>query len=484
MLRQLLATKSIADLHEEESKNNQLRRALTATQLTLLGIGGVIGSGIFVLTGTAAANYAGPALALAFVVAAVGCTLAGLCYAEFAAMIPVSGSAYSYSYATLGEGIAWFIGWNLVLEYLFAVAAVSVGWSGYAISLLEQIHIHIPPALANAPFAAVGETLHVERTGAIVNLPAILVIAMVGTVCYIGIKQSAVFNTIIVAIKLAVIVLFILFGVSYIDTANWHPFIPPNTGHWGRYGLSGILAASGVIFFAYIGFDAISTAAQETKNPQRDMPIGILVSLAVCTILYVIVALVLTGMVSYRELDVAAPVAVALDKYAGLRWLGIPVKFGAVAGMTSVMLVMTLAQARIFFAMARDGLLPRFFGHVHPRFRTPSTGTVITAVTAAIFGGLFPVGLLAQVVSIGTLIAFVTVSLGVLVLRQTRPDLPRPFRTPAVWFTSLAGAAVCMLMIYSLGAPTWWRLLVWTIMGVAVYVFYGRAHSRLRAAPG
>jgi len=481
MARQLLATKSIAELHEQESTGNQLRRALTATQLTLLGIGGVIGTGIFVLTGVAAANNAGPALPLSFIVAGIGCTFAGLCYAEFAAMIPVSGSAYSYSYATLGEGIAWFIGWNLVLEYLFAVATVSVGWSGYVVSLLDQLHLHIPAALSHAPLDQGADALHLRFTGAIVNLPAILIVAVIATICYIGIKQSAVFNSFIVTIKVTVIVLFILFGVSYINTDNWHPFIPPNTGTWFVYGPSGILGAAGVIFFAYIGFDAISTAAQESKNPQRDMPIGILASLIICTVLYVIVSTVLTGMVSYKDLNVAAPVALALDKYPGLHWLGVPVKLGAIFGMTSVMLVMTIAQARIFFAMARDGLMPTWFGRVHPRFRTPSTGTIVTGVTAAIIGGLFPVGLLGHLVSIGTLAAFVTVCIGVLVLRRRRPDLPRPFRTPAPWFTCIAGALVCGLMMVSLGPATWIRLVVWTVIGALVYVFYGYRHSCLRA---
>jgi APA family basic amino acid/polyamine antiporter len=482
MASQLLATKSIDELQAQEASGNELRRTLTATQLTLLGIGGVIGTGIFVLTGVAAAQNAGPALALSFIFAGIGCMFAGLCYAEFAAMIPVSGSAYSYSYATLGEGIAWFIGWNLILEYLFAVATVSVGWSGYAVSLLDQLHIHIPDALSHAPFDQDRLTEHLVRTGAIINLPAMLIVAAIATICYIGIKQSATFNSWIVTIKVTVIILFIMFGISFINTANWHPFVPPNEGHFGEFGWSGVLKAAGVIFFAYIGFDAISTAAQEARNPQRDMPIGILASLVICTILYVIVATVLTGMVSYKELNVAAPVALALDKYPGLHWLGIPIKLGAVAGMTSVMLVMTIAQARIFFAMARDGLLPQFFGKVHPKFRTPSTGTVVTGVTAAIIGGLFPVGVLGHLVSIGTLAAFVTVCIGVLVLRKTRPDLPRPFRTPLPWFTCLAGAAVCGLMMVSLGAATWWRLAIWTVFGVGVYVFYGRKHSRLHRA--
>jgi basic amino acid/polyamine antiporter, APA family len=484
MASQLLATKSIAELHEQESSGNQLRRALGATQLTLLGIGGIIGTGIFVLTGTAAANYAGPALALSFIVAGLGCTFAGLCYAEFAAMIPVSGSAYSYSYATLGEGIAWFIGWNLVLEYLFAVATVSVGWSGYAISLLEQLHIHLPPALTHAPLDQGIDALHWVRTGAIINVPAMAIVAAIATICYIGIKQSATFNAYIVAIKVTVVVLFIVFGVSFINTANWHPFIPPNAGHFGAFGWSGVMAASGVIFFAYIGFDAISTAAQETKNPQRDMPIGILASLVICTILYVITATVLTGMVSYKQLDVSAPVALAIDQYPGLHWLGIPIKLGAVCGMTSVMLVMTIAQARIFFAMARDGLLPPFFGRVHPRFRTPSTGTIVTGASAAVIGGLFPVRILGELVSIGTLAAFVTVCIGVLVLRRTRPDLPRPFRTPYPWFVCVAGAIVCGAMMLSLGLATWIRLVVWTGFGVIIYACYGYKHSRVREAAG
>jgi APA family basic amino acid/polyamine antiporter len=481
MASQLFATKSVDELHEQESSGNELRRALTATQLTLLGIGGVIGTGIFVLTGVAAAQNAGPALALSFIIAGIGCTFAGLCYAEFAAMIPVSGSAYSYSYATLGEGVAWFIGWNLILEYLFAVATVSVGWSGYAVSLLDQLHFHIPDALSHAPLDQVGTSLHFVRTGAIINLPAMAIVAAIASICYIGIKQSASFNSVIVTIKVTVIVLFILFGVSYINSANWHPFVPPNAGTWGTFGPSGVLAAAGVIFFAYIGFDAISTAAQESKNPQRDMPIGILASLVICTILYVAVALVLTGMVSYKELNVPAPVALALDKYEGLHWLGIPVKLGAVAGMTSVMLVMTIAQARIFFAMARDGLMPKAFGRVHPKFRTPSTGTIVTGVSAAIIGGLFPVNVLGHLVSIGTLAAFVTVCLGVLILRRTRPDLRRPFRAPWPWVTCTLGALICGTMMLSLGKATWIRLLVWTALGVLVYVFYGYRHSRVRA---
>ena len=482
MPSQLLATKSIAELQADDDTGVKLERVLSATALVALGIGAIIGTGIFVLTGTAAANHAGPALALAFVVAGIGCTLAGLCYAEFAAMIPVSGSAYSYSYATLGEGVAWFIGWNLVLEYLVAVGTVSVGWSGYVVSLLDQMGLHIPAVLSNAPFDQRAGSLSIVTTGAIINVPAMLIVAAITTICYVGIRQSSAFNTWIVAIKVAVVLLFIFFGVSHIDTANWHPFIPANTGEFGHFGYSGIMAASGVIFFAYIGFDALSTAAQETRNPQRDMPIGILGSLVICTLLYVITAAVLTGMVKYTQLDVSAPVALALDtRLPSMHWLGYAVKLGAIAGMTSVMLVMTLAQARIFLAMARDGLIGQRFARVHPRFHTPSFGTVITGIFAALIGGLFPVKILGEIVSIGTLAAFVTVCIGVLILRNTRPDLPRPFRTPAPAITCTVGALLCLAMMLSLGIATWYRLIVWTIIGALVYAFYGYRHSRVRA---
>jgi APA family basic amino acid/polyamine antiporter len=397
-------------------------------------------------------------------------------------MIPVSGSAYSYSYATLGEFVAWFIGWNLILEYLFAAATVAVGWSGYVVSLVEQLGMHLPDALTNAPFTKGAGHLEILRTGALVNLPAVLIVAAITALCYVGIHQSARFNAIVVAIKVTVIVLFIGFGAWVVDGANWQPFIPQNTGEFGRFGWSGVVQAAGIIFFAYIGFDAVSTAAQEAKNPQRDMPIGILASLAVCTVLYVAVSAVLTGMVPYSELNTPAPVALALDRHPELSWLAGWIKLGAIAGMTSVMLVMLLGQPRIFYAMSCDGLLPPLFRRVHPTHRTPYVGTLITGTLAAVIAGLFPVTILGELVSIGTLLAFTTVCIGVLVLRYTRPDLKRPFKVPAPWFVCTAGAIVCTGMMVSLPHDTWLRLLVWTAIGFLIYFLYGFRHSELRKA--
>jgi APA family basic amino acid/polyamine antiporter len=480
MPHRLFSTKPIGELHEADESGNELSRTLDARALMLLGIGAIIGTGIFVLTGTAAANHAGPALVISFLIAGLGCALAGLCYAEFSAMIPVSGSAYSYSYATLGEGVAWFIGWNLILEYLFAAGTVAVGWSGYVVSLVEQLGFHLPDALTNAPFTKGAGHFEIVRTGAIINLPAVLVIAAITCLCYVGIHQSARFNAVVVAIKVAVIILFIGFGMWVIDGANWHPFIPPNTGEFGKFGWSGVFQAAGIIFFAYIGFDAVSTAAQEAKNPQRDMPIGIMGSLVVCTILYVLVSAVLTGMVHYSQLGTAAPVALALDRHPELSWLSGWIKLGAIAGMTSVMLVMMLGQPRIFYAMSVDGLLPKFFRTVHPTHRTPYIGTLITGALAAVIGGLFPVTILGELVSIGTLLAFTTVCIGVLVLRYTRPDLKRPFRVKAPWVVCISGALICLAMMVSLPYDTWLRLGIWTAVGLLIYVFYGFRNSALR----
>jgi len=479
MLKQLLATKPITEV-QSTAQGQELHRILDAKALVALGIGAIIGTGIFVLTGTAAANHAGPALVLSFLLAGFGCALAGLCYAEFAAMIPVSGSAYSYSYATLGEFVAWFIGWNLILEYLFAASTVAVGWSGYVVSFLDQIGLHLPAALTNAPFAKGTGHLEIVHTGALINLPAVLVVAVITSLCYIGIRQTSGFNVIIVMIKVAVILLFIGFGVFYVSSDNLTPFIPENAGSFGKFGWSGVIQAAGIIFFAYIGFDAVSTAAQEARNPQRDMPIGILVSLVVCTILYVAVSAVLTGMVPYAELNSPAPVALALDRYPSLAWLGGLIKLGAIAGMTSVILVMMLGQPRIFYAMSKDGLLPELFRRVHPLYRTPHISTLITGGLAAAISGMFPVTILGELVSIGTLMAFVTVCIGVLVLRYTRPDLARPFRVPLPWLTCTLGALVCGGMMVSLPVDTWVRLAVWTVIGVTTYFVYGYRNSRLR----
>jgi APA family basic amino acid/polyamine antiporter len=420
---------------------------------------------------------------LSFVIAGSACALVALCYAEFAAMIPVSGSAYSYAHVAFGEPIAWFIGWTLVLEYTFSVATVSVGWSGYMTSLLAQFGLHLPSALTQAPFDRGTGSFEVITTGALVNIPAVLIVAAITTLCYVGIRESSTANTIMVALKIGVIVLFILAGMSHVHPANWHPFIPPNNGHFGQFGWSGIVAGAGVIVFSYIGFDAISTCAQEARRPDRDLPISILASLGICSVLYMATVAVLTGMVSYHDLNVAAPVALAIDRYPALRWLGALVKVGAILGMTSTMLVMTVGQARIFMSMGADGLLPPWFARVHPRFKTPANGTWVTGLAAAIVGGLFPVRILGELVSIGTLLAFIAVCIGVLYLRAKRPELPRPFKVPWPRFTCIAGALACAGMILALPRDTWVRLAVWTAIGFLIYGLYGRrGGQRIRAA--
>ena len=479
MLKSLLRTKPIA----ERGLGKELRRVLGPWDLTLLGIGAIIGTGIFVLTGLAAAKYAGPAIVLSFVVAGLGCVFAGLCYAEFAAMVPVSGSAYAYSYATLGEFIAWFVGWNLILEYLFAAATVSVGWSRYFVRLLDHFDLNfLPPALTSAPLEVAGVGLHFVMTGAIINLPAVLIASIITGICYVGITQSSLVNAIVVAIKVTIVVLVIGFGFFYVNPDNWTPFIPENTGKFGEYGISGILRASGIIFFAYIGFDAVSTAAQESRNPERDMPIGILGSLAICTLLYILMCLVLTGLVPFPQLNDAAPVAVALQAHSGLNWLTPWIIVGALAGLTSVILVMILGQARIFLTMANDGLIPPSFGRVHDKYHTPGVATLVTGISAALIGGLFPIGILGELVSIGTLIAFITVCIGVLVLRKTQPDRKRPFHVKYVWLVAPAGVGFCGLMALTLPHDTWFRLLIWTALGFLVYFLYGRKHSTLNKA--
>jgi APA family basic amino acid/polyamine antiporter len=477
----IFATKPIA-AYQQEASEKSLNRALGVPALIAFGIGAIIGTGIFVLTGLAAAQHAGPAIVISFVIAGIGCMFAGMCYSEFAAMVPVAGSAYAYSYATLGEFVAWFVGWNLILEYMMAASTVAVGWSRYFTKLLDHYGINfIPASLSSAPFEASGVGFSVHSTGAYLNLPAVVIVAAATALCYKGIKESAVVNTVIVAIKVSIVVAVIVFGAAYVNTAHWHPFIPKNiTGNFGDFGWSGILQAAAIIFFAYIGFDAVSTVAQEAKNPQRGMPIGMLGSLAICTVLYILMSSVLTGLVPYAQLNDAAPVAVALEAHPELRWLSSWVLWGALFGLTSVILTMIIPQARIWFTMSHDGLLPRFFGAVHPRFRTPHIATVITGVVAATFGGLLPIGILGELVSIGTLIAFIVVCIGVLVLRYTRPDLPRPFRVKMVWFTAPMGVVFCSGMALSLPNATWWRLLVWSLAGFLIYFAYGYRHSRLR----
>lgn len=473
--------KTINILLSESAENKSgLKRTLKRYDLITLGIGAIIGAGIFVLTGQAAANYAGPAVILSFVLASVACLFAGLCYAEFASMIPVSGSAYTYAYATLGEFIAWIIGWDLILEYLFGASTVAVGWSGYVISFLSDIGVHLPAALVNAPFSYNTVTHEYFATGAIMNLPAILIVTVMTTVLVIGIKQSADFNNIMVSIKIAVILMFILFGLGYVDSRNWFPFIPENTGHFGEFGWSGILKASGVVFFAYIGFDAISTAAQEAINPQKDMPYGILGALVVCTIFYILVGLVMTGIVPYPMLNDPAPVAVAVNTAgSSLFWLRFPVKLGAIAGLSSVVLVMLLAQPRIFYTMSKDGLLPSFFSKVHSKFKTPYVATIFTGLFSATIAGLFPITLLGELVSIGTLLAFAIVCIGVLVLRYKEPTIYRPFKTPFFPYVPILGVLTSIAVMLSLPIDTWLRLIIWLVIGLVIYFLYGKRNSKL-----
>ena len=480
MFKQLVARKSVATIAREIESGPRLNRVLNARTLTAIGLGSMIGSGIFVLTGTVAANHTGPAITLAFLVAAIGCGLAAICYAELASLIPVSGSAYSYTYATLGEGVAWFVGWNLALEYMMSAATVAVGWSGYVVNLLEELGLTLPVALTSAPVAkGPGHTL--VATGALVNLPAVAIVAALTWVCYRGIRESASANNVMVIIKVAIIVLFIVAGLAFIDTSLWHPYLPGNTGEFGEFGWSGVMMGAGIIYFAYIGFDTAATTAQEARDPQRDVPAGIIGALVISTVLYVAMAAVMTGMVSYTELDVAAPVAVALDAHPELFWLGLPVKLGAIIGMTSVILMSILGQPRIFMAMSRDGLLPPSLQKVHATHHTPHIGTLITGVIAAFFAGVFPIDVLGELVSIGILLAFTAVCAGVLILRYTMPETPRPFRVPFAPVVCTAGVLMCLGLTLFLPKDTWIRLAIWTAVGFAIYFGYGFRNSRLRA---
>ncbi len=475
----LFTTKSITEL-QREAESGTLHRTLGVFNLTTLGIGAIIGAGIFVITGTAAAQFAGPALVYSMLIAGVGCAFAGLCYAEFASMIPVAGSAYTYAYATLGELFAWIIGWDLILEYALGASTIAVGWSGNFVSVLQDAGIPFPARLSGPPGSLVALPDGSTVTG-IFNLPATVIVLLISVILIIGIKESAGFNSVIVVVKVAVLLLFIGFGLPYIRTANWHPFVPPNSGHFGEFGWSGVLRGAGVIFFAFIGFDAVSTAAQESKNPQKDMPWSIMASLLICTVLYVAVALVLTGIVHYSKLNVPAPIALGIDS-TGLTWLRPIIKLGAIAGLSSTMLVMLLGQPRIFYSMSRDGLLPKLFGAVHPRFKTPHVTTALTGVVVALVAGLFPIAVLTQLTAMGTLLAFVMVCIGVLVLRRVSPELHRPFRTPWMPWVPIFGALICLAQMAGLPGATWARLVIWLAVGLAIYFGYGRRGAERRRA--
>lgn len=506
----LFRRKTVASLQTEADNDQRLHRALGPVNLTLMGIGGIIGGGIFVLTGTVAAQNAGPAVILSFIIAGLASAFAALCYSEFASLVPLSGSAYTYGYATLGEFFAWVIGWDLILEYAVGAITVAISWSGYLVSFLRDFGIQIPPALSAARGTHlvdlppdVAQALHIKagwqplsegvasslaqinvqlsslpQTTALFNLPAILIVFVVTVLLVVGVKESARFNNVIVFVKLAVIVLFIVMGAHAVVSANWHPFIPQNTGNSGSFGWSGVMAGAGIVFFAYIGFDAVSTAAQESKNPQRDMPIGIIGSLIICTILYIIVAAIATGIVPYKYLDVPDPIALAAD-HAGLGWMSSIIKFGAIAGLSSVILVLLYGQSRVLWAMSRDGLLPPVVHHVHPRFRTPWITSIVTGLGVAFFAALFNIREAGSLCSIGTLLAFVIVSVGVLVLRLRHPDLKPQFRVPFVWFVAPAGALSSLYLMISLPLATWERLLIWFALGMVVYFFYGMRKSKL-----
>ncbi|HMG36347.1 MAG TPA: amino acid permease [Blastocatellia bacterium] len=469
---------------ESGRANPALKRTLTAINLTTLGVGAIVGAGIFVVPGVAAANYAGPSVVFSYLISGVACAFAALCYAEMASTVPIAGSAYNYAYATMGRTIAWIIGWDLILEYSLGATIVAVGWSGYVVSFLREAGVNVSLKFASAPLEFDAVTHTWSRTGALINLPAMVIVVLVTILLVIGVQASANVNSAIVAIKLAIVVTFIIAGVGFVSTKNWitatNPagnFIPPNLGEFGHFGWSGVVRASAFVFFAYIGFDAVATAAQEAKNPERDVPIGIISSLMICTILYTLVAFVLTGVVPYDRLDVSNPIAAGIDAI-GMDWLSPMVKLGAIAALSSVILVLLLAQPRIFFSMASDGLLPPVVSRVHARFRTPYLPTIITGLLVTMAAGFLPVSVPGELVSIGTLLAFAIVCAGVLILRITQPGLHRPFRTPFVFVTAPAGVVTSILMMFGLPRDTWLRLIVWMAIGLIVYLMYGLREKR------
>jgi basic amino acid/polyamine antiporter, APA family len=509
----LWVKKSIADLKAEafDSSEGGLKRTLSGTNLIMLGIGAVIGAGFFGLTGEAAARYAGPAISISFILGGIVCAFAGLCYAEMASTVPVAGSAYTYAYATMGEFIAWLIGWDLILEYMVGATTVAINWSGYVASFLHDRGIDLPARLLSSPGTVMIEVpdqvaaeLHLRhgwsmldsvkdrltasnidfsgypQVSAIINLPAMVIVALVTILLVVGIKESARVNNVIVFIKVSILILLILLGLPLINQENWGGKFIPTSDEWFHYGWSGICRAAGVVFFAYIGFDAVSTTAQEAKNPQRDMPLGIIGSLIICTILYCLGALVLTGVVNYKQLYVPDPVAVATDAM-GKPWLSFYVKIGAILGLSSVILVMLMSQPRIFYAMAKDGLLPAIVGKIHPRFHTPYITTIITGLIVMVAAGLIPLSIAGELTSIGTLFAFAVVSGGVLYLRITQPDIERPFKAPAIWFTAPMGVITAVLLMATLPLDTWIRLVVWMVIGLVIYFLYGAHHSVLGA---